>query len=69
MLYSFSITDPKVLVHIFALTDMFRLTVSLEVLEKMLDIQIVDSEQEKKDKLSVLSKEELIEQLLKTKAS
>ena len=49
--------------------DMFRLIVSLEVLEGMLDIKITDSEQEEKDRLSVLSKKELIEQLLKTKAS
>ena len=32
-------------------------------------MKIVDSEQEEKDRLSVLSKEELIEQLLKTKVS
>lgn len=35
----------------------------------MLSMKIVDSEQEEKDRLSVLSKEELIEQLLKTKVS
>ena len=46
-----------------------RLTVSLEVLERMLGIKITDSEQEEKDRLNVLSKKELIEQLLKTKAS
>ena len=49
--------------------DMFRLTTDLEVLEKMLGINITNSEQEEKDRLSVLSKKELIEQLLKTKAS
>ena len=32
-------------------------------------MKIVDSEQEEKDRLNVLSKEELIEQLLKTKVS
>ena len=49
--------------------DMSRLTASLEVLEKMLGIKIADSEQEEKDRLSVLSKKDLIEQLLKAKAS
>ena len=49
--------------------DMSRLTVLPEVLEKMLSMKIVDSEQEEKDRLNVLSKEELIEQLLKTKVS
>lgn len=40
----------------------------VEVLEKLLGVSLVDSVDEEKQRLSCLSKEELIEQVLKAKA-